>query len=388
MKLQNFKHLNQQHRIEVIHTLSELLRDELVLQLICEDFSTYYELSEDLDKILSEDESPIKLITDLDSDKEVKKESDKKSSEVEDLLNMDTIIDKLEKENEENIDVNIKDTKKDKVHLTISSNEKDEELDDDIVNIQLLLRKAEEDILKDDDIEVNVKDIDKANDINVNIMNKKDEDNLSVKVNDKKKSSSNSDISVKIRSNKKKDNDKDSDIVVNLTNLSSNDQDDKTTLFMKKRDELIEKANPNMQLSVCLKIIVDLKKSLDRLINFIPDEVVLVRTKYIIGDMLDAILESNELILKDSKKLKNLIYKTFELVVSVNEYITNKYTQLEDKLDKQNKKAEDKQISKQLNDVEKIEKEKENDKESLSLDDLDNMISSQEKVPNVNKQKY
>ena len=368
--------------------MSELLRDELVLQLICEDFSTYYELSEDLDKILSEDESPIKLITDLDSDKEVKKESDKKSSEVEDLLNMDTIIDKLEKENEENIDVNIKDTKKDKVHLTISSNEKDEELDDDIVNIQLLLRKAEEDILKDDDIEVNVKDIDKANDINVNIMNKKDEDNLSVKVNDKKKSSSNSDISVKIRSNKKKDNDKDSDIVVNLTNLSSNDQDDKTTLFMKKRDELIEKANPNMQLSVCLKIIVDLKKSLDRLINFIPDEVVLVRTKYIIGDMLDAILESNELILKDSKKLKNLIYKTFELVVSVNEYITNKYTQLEDKLDKQNKKAEDKQISKQLNDVEKIEKEKENDKESLSLDDLDNMISSQEKVPNVNKQKY
>ena len=377
------------------------MRDELVLQLICEEFE-YDKLPEELDNILLEDESPIKLIGDLDSDKDVQKESDKESKEVEDLVGIDDLIDKMEENSDdEDLSVNINPDRK--LNLKLIDNIEDDlkvDLNDDkIKNIQLVIKKFADKIVSDDksDLSLNITDNDNinnqsddSNDIKVNINNDTDKSDITVNVNDDASSKeSKSDINVNVKS-KSEESSKDSDyadVKIKLKNSISYDQEDKTTLFIKKRDDLIQNGNPNMQLSVCLKVIVELKKSLDRLINFIPDEIILVRTKYIIGDMIDSILESSDSLLKDDEKLKDLIYKVFDLVISINEYITTHYIHLEDKLDKQDKPEEDKQISKQLKDVE--DKTKEEKKQENDVDTDDNFSTSDLdiKEPNINKQK-
>ena len=133
-----------------------------------------------------------------------------------------------------------------------------------------------------------------------------------------------------------------------------------------------------MQLSVILKIIVDLKRSLDRLINFIPDEIILVKTKYLLGDLLNEILESSDLLLKDKEKLKDNIYKIFDLVISINDYISRKYADLEDKIDQDTKESEDKQITQSLDNTEENIEDKQNNDEQNN-----NVIKS----PNINRKK-
>ena len=134
-----------------------------------------------------------------------------------------------------------------------------------------------------------------------------------------------------------------------------------------------------MQLSVILKIIVDLKKSLDRLINFIPDEIILVKTKYLLGDLLNEILESSDLLLKDKDKLKDNIYKIFDLVISINDYISRKYAELEDKIDTDTKESENKQIKQSLDNTEETFEDKQNNEQEQE----NNTIKS----PNINKRK-
>ena len=367
----------------------ETLRSELIMQLICEDFN-YDELSSELDNLLTEDESPIKLIGDLDSNKKVKKESDKISNEVEDLLNTDTIIDRLEKEYEEDINVNIDPNKDKELNVDINNNSKEN------INLNLSNKNSNK------KIDVNIDNNSNKDNINVNLTNNQSffnnydnfdinniKDNDYSTINLKLTSSilSNNNLNVKLKDlNDKEDNkntnsssnDKKPDLNVNLTNLTSNNEENKSDLFIKKRDELIEKANPNMKLSVCLKIIVDLKKSLEKLINFIPDEDILVRTKYLLGDLIDSILESSDLLLKDEKKLKEMIYKVFDTIISVNNYITDHYIKLEDKIDTQSKDSDNKQIQNQLDKV-----------EINSLFKADDIINNTDikATPNINRKK-
>lgn len=390
------------------------------MQLICEDFD-YDELSSELDNILLEDESPIKLIHDLDSDKKVKKESDKISDEVEDLLKSTDLIDKLENENEEDIDVNIDDTnKEDDIYLKLNnySNTNNNDLDINVSdkNDNDIYLRVNDSI--NDKMDINVND-NSNKDMNININNSSNtsllpntnlflnlkDSNTRLDKNDvnvilKSKDTTSSDINVKLNNPKSSDNtstNKKNEVNVNLTNLDSNSDETKTDLFIKKRDELIEKANPNMKLSVCLKIIVDLKKSLNKLINYIPDETILVRTKYLLGDLIDSILESSDLLLKDDKKLKDMVYKVFDTVISINNYITDHYIKIEDKINAKDKESEDKQISNQLNtvDINKLDKEL-NNIVGISKDEYDSILNnvinkngenSNIVTPNINRKK-
>ena len=378
--------------------MNEIIRAQLLMQLILEDFDMNENDMRINQILLSEDESPIDIINTLDKDKETKKESDEESDEIKDLLGIDTLVDKLEDEKDDNDEFGVNLNKTDTLHVKVSEDDSFEKEDNnDIKPINVILKdiknevnvnvKDNDDIeknnLKTDIVNVNVNDqVVGKNDIKVNITDTDDNKDSGADIHLKLKNKDKDDIIVRLKNEKSnsESDDEDADIKINLTNVDNKSAETKTSLFIKKRDELIQSDDPNMQLSVCTKIIVDLKKSLERLINFVPDEIILVRTKYLLGDALDEILESSDLILKDPKKIKDIIYKVFDMIISVNEYIESKYIQLEDKLDNQSKEQEDKDISKQLNDTE----------DQNNNDNLNNFENNETKLikrPNINRQK-
>lgn len=380
--------------------MNEIMKAQLLMQLILEDFDMDEETMRINQVFLNEDESPIDIISDLDKDKEVKKESDKESDEVTNLLGIDKLADRLEENPEE-----LEDIKDKKIKLTIDDEEPKlklqlfdlddiDDLDaDNIEQVILKLKSSNNQSNNDSDINLKLKSNDKndievkldnvdsnasipSSDIQVKVNDNNPEDtiNLKLKSND---SIDNDTIKVKLKSDEDF-NDNNADVKIKLTNTDDNSQETKESLFIKKRDELIQSDDPNMQLSVILKIIVDLKKSLDRLINFIPDEIILVKTKYLLGDLLNEILESSDLLLKDKEKLKDNIYKIFDLVISINDYISRKYADLEDKIDQDTKESEDKQITQSLDNTEENIKDKQNNDEQNN-----NVIKS----PNINRKK-
>ena len=469
---------------------SNIYRAQLLMHLLVEDYDMDEETLRINEALLSEDESPIKLIATLDTDDEIREESDADSAEVEDLLGIDTLIDKLEDfedDNQEELDLDLKTTPTFRLNL-VSDDDEDLKKDDDdhFKQFNVILKKVEhladpdsnEEIIdlnldtnnKSGDLQVNIDDtknklklnvvdlwddnsdfLDDSGDIKVKLKDKKQEDlfdsngNLKVNIKDNKKinldlKDNNADFAVNLNDNpipgdkgtinltlkdkepeiqlnlkgndtnsskelklKLSDKDKDGnpkgDIKIKLNDANdrtSSTGDSKVDEFIKKRDELLAEEDPNLKLSTILKIIVQLKKSLERLINHIPNEVILVRTKYIIGDILDNLMDNSELILKDDEKLKKIIFRVFSLVISINDYITKKYTELEDNLDDQTKPTDDKQIEDSIESAEK------NQEEKLKNNEIDNHASNmapkeeeliQNKVeptykrPNINKKR-
>lgn len=379
--------------------MNEIIKAQLLMQLILEDFDMDEETMRINQVFLNEDESPINIISDLDKDKEVKKESDKESDEVTDLLGIDKLADRLEENPEELEDIKDKkikltiDNEEPKLKLQLSDLDDIDDLDaDNIEQVILKLKSSNNQSNNDSDINLKLKSNDKndievklddvhntsisSSDIQIKVNDNNPEDTINLKL--KFDDSIDSDtIKVKLKSDEDF-NDNNADVKIKLTNTDDNSQETKESLFIKKRDELIQSDDPNMQLSVILKIIVDLKKSLDRLINFIPDEIILVKTKYLLGDLLNEILESSDLLLKDKEKLKDNIYKIFDLVISINDYISRKYADLEDKIDQDTKESEDKQITQSLDNTEENIEDKQNNDEQNN-----NVIKS----PNINRKK-
>ena len=428
--------------------MNEILRAQLVLQLVLEDFNLDDESMKIDQALLQEEDSPINLVV---TDSDVKNKADEESAEVTDLVGIDKLVDRIE-DNPEDVDkirskrikLNILDSEPNNLKLSLSSLDKiesdvDADNIEDVVlkltnnnsndsnDLNLKLKsnskvdakvsvkddstvsvgvKDDEDPTNDSTLHVGVSGNDDITDPNaIHIGLKADDDSdlhlklnrnattketVNVNLNDASDSNGSSDLKVKLKS-KDSFNKKTSDFNINLTNTTDNSFQTKEELFIKKRDELIQSDDPNLQLSVCLKIIVDLKQSLDRLISFVPDEVILVKTKYLLGDLLNEIIESSDLILKDPEKLKENIYKIFDLVISINDYISKKYTQLEDRLDTQIKDYENKQINKSISDSEQNSQEKQNNE----LNGLNNSQDSQDsqesvqldKTPNINRKK-
>ena len=159
---------------------------------------------------------------------------------------------------------------------------------------------------------------------------------------------------------------------------TENEADDKISSFINKRDELLSQDDPNLQLSTCLKIVVNLKKSLERLINYVPDEVILTQTKYILGDILDNLIDNSSILLKDKERLKKVIYKIFDIVISINKYIEEKYVEIEDKIDSHEKDRENQLISKQITNVETIKKQEQFKREH-------NIVTAEDKLKMQNQ---
>ena len=468
-----------------------MYRAQLIMQLLLEDYNLDEETLRINQALLSEDESPIKLIAKLDTDDDVRKESDYDSQEVDDLLGVDNLIDKLEQFNSDNeveLGLDLETTPTFRLNLVADDDEvfkdddyvkelnlilkhvnhlADHDSDEEIINLDLdtttnnkgdiNLKLNDEknklklnivdlwddnsDFLNDDgDIKVTLKDSKKKSEpedlfdsdgnlksnetefnldlkddndadfavnlndnpipgdkgtINLTLKDKEPEIQLNLKGND---TNGSKELKLKL-SDKDKDGNPKGDIKIKLNDANdrtSSTGDSKVDEFIKKRDELLAEEDPNLKLSTILKIIVQLKKSLERLINHIPNEVILVRTKYIIGDILDNLMDNSELILKDDEKLKKIIFRVFSLVISINDYITKKYTELEDNLDDQTKPTDDKQIEDSIESAEKNQEEKlknnEIDNHASNMapkeeEPIQNKVEPTYKRPNINKKR-
>ena len=205
---------------------------------------------------------------------------------------------------------------------------------------------------KEDELKVVINDKVKSGDINVKVNDNK-EDDADFKVNINNNSSTSGDINLKLKNSKEDLPIGDGDIKVRLKNVST-EPEDKVSSFINRRDELLSTNNPNLQLTTCLKIIINLKKSLERLVTYIPNENVLAQTKYLVGDILDNLMDNSTIILSTPEKMKKIIYKIFDMLLSINKYIENKYNELEDKLDNTTKKQEDEDIDKSSHNVDVI----------------------------------
>lgn len=375
--------------------MESFLGTQLIMSLVCEDFDLEEEAMM-LDQALLEDyESPINFISKMDSeDRENAEESDEKSEDVLSMLDIDSLADRLEAEEDEekaNLNVNVRDNKN---YFNLRIEEDDDSLDS-AEEIGLLIRKNSQDDINlnlndsgknSGDIKVNLKNDEK---ININVRDNKvpripvnvsvedpDQKTINVNVDDSKKSGN---INLKLRTGEKESGDFNVKIVNNKM-----EPEDKVSSFIKKRDELISSNDVNLQFSTCLKIVTNLKTSLDRLVNYIPDEKILAQTKYLVGDMLDNLMDNSTLIMRDPKRIKKIIYKIFDCVMSINRYIEKMYSRLEDRLDTDTKNKENKDISKQIQDTEvndalrpSIERDKINSQEENSF----------RGVPVINKKK-
>lgn len=357
--------------------MESFLKTQLIMSLVCEDFDLDEEAMMIDQALLENYEAPINFISRMDSeDRKNAEKSDEKSEDILSMLDIDSLADRLEAEEDEektNLKVNVVDNKK---HFNLRVEEDDDSIDS-AEEIGLLVKKNSW-----DDINLNLSDSRKNGDIRVNLKNDEkinisvkdnkvpripvsvsvedpDQKTINVNVNDSKKSG---DISVKLKTGKKETGDFNVRIVNNKM-----EPEDKMSSFIKKRDELISSNDANLQFSTCLKIVTNLKTSLDRLVNYIPDEKILAQTKYLVGDMLDNLMDNSTLIMRDPKRIKKIIYKIFDCVMSINRYIEKMYARLEDKLDMDTKNKENTDISKQIQDTEvndalrpSIEREKNN----------------------------
>lgn len=410
----------------------EVLETQVLMSILLEDF----DLSEE-DMIITEalrDSDVSDLIKIADIGKEgANKEADATSDEISALLNIDRVIDKIEADelaasgyNDSNntINVNLNDSPEDTINVTMTDKSTDpndvtvqlkdtDDIDSTVGNIHTLnvaltdkVPNSTTDTSSTDSNDDNTKEItlrlnNKSNDydpINAAIDKLESEDSediISVKLTDKP--STDSDIKVSLKdSAASSSNDKDDDggedtIHINLTDKREQVIRDKEELFITRRNELMANPDPNLQLSVCIKVVIQLRDSLERLINHIPNETTLVKTKYVIGDILENILSNSNIILKDPKRMKQVVYNVFDLLISLNKYIYTKFTDIESEVNDSSKSTEDADIAKQITDVEK------NEQDPSSDDDNSNQINNTvirpldkevKKTPNVNKKKF
>ena len=383
---------------------ADFLRAEYLMSLIVEDFNLDEEYMKINQIFLNEDSSPVELITKLDNkDKDNKEESDEAAEDVIDLMDIDKLADKLE---DPRFNLTIED-EPDRFNVNISPND---DIDDDIAdldNIANSLNLVIKDKVNDDstinltlknsapnDINLKIDDDLPDNDINLNIKQDIDSDaDIHLKLTDTSSDSNDNEIKLTLKNTKdltpEEDSgvvnvklsddpkDADGDIHIKLMN-TENEADDKISSFINKRDELLSQDDSNLQLSTCLKIVVNLKKSLERLINYVPDEVILTQTKYILGDILDNLIDNSSILLKDKERLKKVIYKIFDIVISINKYIEEKYVEIEDKIDSHEKDRENQLISKQITNVETIKKQEQFKREH-------NIVTAEDKLKMQNQ---
>ena len=382
------------------------MRVNTILSLICEDFNIDEDVMKINQALLSEDSSPIELIdNNKQQNNDIEETSDEITDDVLDMLDIDTLADKLEDDDNSTLHLSIDNPKvinvniepQEKIHLKVFENDDDDNIDDtltkdidslnvilknnDNINVKLTNNSTNSDdtinlkIKKDKQINAIVNDKDNSNDniINVNLnddVKSTTNDDNTIHVDLKDKDNDDGDIQLSLKKTKDLKNVDDTTINLKLNNDINGINGDKDTIhiklmnvekelsdkigaFISKRDELISSQDPNLQLTTCLKIISNMKKSLERLINYVPDEVILAKTKYFIGDILDNLTDNSAFIMNNPDKMKKVIYKVFDVVISVNKYIEEKYIQIEEKIDTSSKDKEDKDIDKQIIDVKK-----------------------------------
>lgn len=402
------------------------------MSILLEDFDMSNEDMIVQEAIKDSDIDDLIKIADIDDNKDgANDKSDNTSDEISALLNIDRVIDKIEADelssSNDTINVNLNDQPTITVDMIDNSNDNDltitmkdhipssstidnidtiDSTNDKIKTLNVALtNKIDVDPTtiqsssKEKEISLHLIDNGKISDDPIDAAIDKleaedDEDVISIKLTNKS-SISNNDLKITIKDKDGADDKSstDSDVHIKITDNIKQDINDKESQFIYRRNELMKLKDPNLQLSVCIKVVIQLRDSLERLINHIPNETTLVKTKYVIGDILENILSNSNLILKDPKRMKQVIYNIFDLLISLDKYIHTKFSDIEDKVNDSSKSTEDVEISKQIDNVEKEEQhQQDDDNESTkaydSSQDKPLNKTTVKKTPNVNKKKF
>ena len=120
---------------------------------------------------------------------------------------------------------------------------------------------------------------------------------------------------------------------------------------------IIDSEDPNLQVATSIKLLMQTKKGIEKLISFIPKDSELIKTKDVIQDLLTKLTEDYESLLQDPEKAKLVVVKVYELIGSLKNYLKSKTEELVHQT-KKTENPEDKPLEK----IEKTVKEK-NDKE-------------------------
>ena len=411
----------------------EVLETQILMSILLEDFDMSNEDMIVQEAIKDSDIDDLIKIADIDDDKDgANDKSANVSDEISALLNIDRVIDKIEADelssSNDTINVNLNDQPTITVDMIGNSNDNDltitmkdhipsspmtnsntidstndkiktlnvaltNKINVDPTTIQSSSKEKEISLHLIDNSKISDNPIDSAID-KLEAEDVDDEDVISIKLTNKS-SASNDDLKITIK-NKDGANDKsstNSDIHIKITDNIKQDVNDKESQFIYRRNELMKLKDPNLQLSVCIKVVIQLRDSLERLINHIPNETTLVKTKYVIGDILENILSNSKLILKDPKRMKQVVYNVFDLLISLDKYIHTKFSDIEDKVNDSSKSTEDVEISKQIDNVEKEEQHQQDDNNrsteaSDSSQDKQLDKTTVKKTPNVNKKKF
>lgn len=407
----------------------EVLETQVLMSILLEDFDLSEEYMIVTEALRDSDVGDLIKIADIGKE-DANKEADATSDEISALLNIDRVIDKIEADelaasgdidNGNTINVNLNDSPEDTINVTMTDKSTDSndvtvqlkdtnDIDSTVDNMRTLnvaltdrVSNSTTDSGDNNTKEITLRLNNKSNDYDpidaaIDKLESEDsEDTISVRLTDKPSTDSDIKVSLKDGAASSLSNDKDDDggdkdtIHINLTDKREQVIRDKEELFITRRNELIANPDPNLQLSVCIKVVIQLRDSLERLINHIPNETTLVKTKYVIGDILENILSNSNIILKDPKRMKQVVYNVFDLLISLNKYIYTKFTDIESEVNDSSKSTEDADIAKQITDVEKDEQDPSSD------DGNNNQISNTvirpldkevKKTPNVNKKKF
>ena len=358
-----------------------------------------------------------------------------KSNDIFDLISTDS----TKEEADEISDDLIGDTKLDDLvnELDKDYNKIDNDEDDIIVNVNLLPDRTKRRIVRvevdnDDKSDSDTKDADDSNDSNAAVIKTKlvksaklkdtnlaadsiisslrnknldepdDESEEVIGVNLKRSDtdssllSNNKEVAVNVKLHKSSKNndafdDKDPNtLTVKLKNAESSLSDEDEQIFFQKRDELIKSEDTSLKLSVCIKTLVQLKDSLDKLTNYIPKETMLVKTKYVLSDILENIIDNNKMLIKDKDKCNEIIIKMFDLVASLRSYITQRYNELKAKIESSSKTEETENINREIKNIEIIKNKEARGEESSFSSPVSakasqsKIVDPNSKVPNIN----
>lgn len=372
------------------------------MQVLLEDFDMS-EIDQLIHEALSDDVNDLIKIADID--KETKEVSDSTTDDISNILGIDDILAKLDAEddgadNNDNDTLIVKLTEPKSIEVNVATmvspdtptttpsyDDLDSNNDKEVSVLLHPNDSTSNDTTTDKELDVTVRDSSDANNKDADdITNTKE---LEVKINNT------ADLEVGIKTDKNTDsnNDDDDKDTFNVRLVNDSDADKQTAMFIQRRDKLINDKDPNLQLSVCIKVVMELKESLERLISHAPNETMLVKTKYVIGNILENILSNSNMLLNDQDKMKSVVYKVFDLIISLNKYIKERFDDIQDTVNDGSKSTEDGAISKQITDVESNIAKDNNNISSSNTNiviggTVNHTAATEKKVPNVNKKKY
>ena len=237
------------------------------MQVLLEDFDMS-EIDQLIHEALSDDVNDLIKIADID--KETKEASDSTTDDISNILGIDNILAKLDAEDDgddgadsnDNDTLTVKLTEPKSIEVNVATmvspdtptttpsyDDLDSNNDKEVSVLLHPNDSTSNDTTTDKELDVTIRDSSDANNKDANdITNTKE---LEVKINNT------ADLEVGIKTDKNTDsnNDDDDKDTFNVRLVNDSDADKQTDMFIQRRDKLINDKDPNLQLSVCIKVI-------------------------------------------------------------------------------------------------------------------------------------